>query len=142
MSTLSKNVWRVSLCLTLCMTTASGAQELESGQQTDAPAEVLDPAFDQYFDLALLAPAVERGDAEALVDLAMQAAVGEEVLLRSHKGATAKEIAKVAKDVAFGSGNELALKRLLLFSRKTDDKQLVDEIETRRKLSGGSRAAS
>ena len=142
MSTLSQNVWRVSLCLTLCMTTVSGAQEQKSGQQAGVPVEVLDPAFDQYFDLELFAPAVERGDAEALVDLAMQASVGEEVLLRSHKGATAKEIAKVAKDVAFGSGNELALKRLLLFARKTEDKQLADEIETRRKLSGGSRAAS
>jgi tyrosinase len=142
MSRLSINVWRVSLCLMLCMTTAVVAQEQLSGQHNNAPAEVLDPAFDQYFDLALLAPAVERGDAEVLADMAIQAAVGEEILHRSHKTATAKEIAQVAKDVAFASGNELAFERLLLFARKTGDKQLVDEIQTRRKLSGGSRTAS
>lgn len=129
------------------MTTVWSVQNLssadESQQQTDiAHADVLDPAFDQYFDLALLAPAVERGDAEAIAELAMQAAIGEQVLLRSHKAASAKEIAEVAKDVAFASGREMALDRLLRFARKTDDKQLVDEIETRRKLGGGSRAAS
>ena len=128
------------------MTTVSSAQDqnpaLESRQPTAAPAEVFDPAFDHYFDLALFAPAVERGDAKALADLAMQAALGEKVLLRSHKAASAKEIAQVAKDVAFNSGDKSALDRLLQFAKKTNDKQLTAEIEARRKLAGGSRAAS
>lgn len=136
----------ICLCLTICIWTIASGQERkptpESSQQTDVPAVVLDPAFDQYFDLALLAPAVERGDAVAIADMALQAALGEEVLLRTHKAASASEIARVAKDVAFSSGDEAALDRLLQFARKTNDKELTAEIETHRKLGGGSRAAS
>ena len=109
-------------------------------EPTAVVTDVIDPAFDRYVDLALLAPAVEQEDAGILTDLALQAAFGESVLERSHKAVTSSELASLALKVALESKDDKSLDRLVKLAEKSGNKDLKTQIEMQRKLTSASRA--
>ena len=103
--------------------------------------DVIDPAFDKYVDLTLLAPAVEEADAGTLTDLALQAAFGESILERSHKAVTSKELALLALQVALDSNDDKSLDRLAKLAEKSGNDDLKAKISMQRKLGSASRSA-
>jgi hypothetical protein len=131
--------------LALAITVTAQASDSSAPAATDAESnaiivDVLDPAFDRYVDLALLAPAVEQGDAGILTDLALQAAFGESILERSHKAVTSKELASLALKVAAEKKDNKSLDRLGKLAEKSGDDDLKAEITLQKNLAGASRA--
>ena len=125
--------------------TAATATDSASAAADAAPeadvTDVIDPAFDRYVDLALLAPAIEEADAGTLTDLALQAAFGESILERSHKAVTASELASLALKVALESNDEKSLDRLAKMAEKSSNDDLKTKIAMQRKLGSASRSA-
>ena len=84
---------------------------VDADAPTTLPADLFDPAFEQYVDLSDLLDAVETLDAVRLTDCGLQMAEGERILSRSHKLATADQILTLAARAAADQNDEKTLQR-------------------------------
>jgi hypothetical protein len=103
------------------------------------PAELHDAAFDKYVDLRLLGDAWTRLDAARLVDVAMQLAEGERILLRPHRGVSAADTLKLAAKTAIDLGDSQTLERLQRIAQVRNDQALGALLASGAKLASASR---
>lgn len=103
------------------------------------PAELHDAAFDKYVDLRLLGDAWARLDAARLVDVAMQLAEGERILLRPHRGVSAADTLKLAAKTAIDLGDSQTLERLQRIAQARNDQALAALLASGAKLASASR---
>jgi len=101
-----------------------------------------DAAFHRFFDVLQFVEAVRAGDAEVALDLALQLAHGEKVLLRKHRGLSSSEALEVVLTVAVERRNDKALDRLARAAEQLGLDGITQRIEARRKLDQQSRSDS
>lgn len=102
---------------------------------------VSDPAFNVYVNPDTLYLARNTAEASLMVDVALQLAEGEKILLRSHRAISAEEMLKLAAKVAATKGDEETLARLNKATEKLGKPELVEEFSSIAKLVGASRNA-
>lgn len=105
------------------------------------PAELDDPAFDQYVDISLLELAWTDLDAELLTDVALQLAAGEKVLMRSHRAGSAEDLLKLAASVAAKDRNKDAVARIGKAADALGYDGLKAQVASAEKIAGASRKA-
>jgi hypothetical protein len=100
----------------------------------------LDPAFDIYIDLGLIAQAVTQLDPATLTDAALLLAEGEHVLQRSHRsGINADHLLRKAAILAAKQRDKATLDRLSRAAEKRGDKELLARLGETRTLAEASR---
>lgn len=104
--------------------------------------KITDPAFDMYVNPETLELARSNADASLMLDVAMQLAEGEKVLLRSHRGVSADDMLKLAAKVATAKGDEATQARFKKAVEKLGKSNLTAEFDTIAKLAGESRNAA
>lgn len=104
------------------------------------PEEMRDPAFAQFVDLKLLGTAWSELDANLMADVALQLANGEEILQRSHKGVTARQVMEVAMQLAAETNRPDVMDRLIRAAKARNNNELASALSTTRKLASTSRA--
>lgn len=105
------------------------------------PADLHDRAFDRYVDLRLIGDAWASLNADRLVDVALQLAEGERVLLRSHKAISSADAFRLAAKMALGQGDVGTLARLDKVAKARGDSALTAQLAAGAKLGQASRDA-
>lgn len=105
------------------------------------PSELHDRAFDRYVDLRLIGDAWASLNADRLVDVALQLAEGERVLLRSHKAISSADAFRLAAKMALGQGDLGTLARLEKVAKARGDSALTSQLAAGAKLGQASRDA-
>ncbi len=105
------------------------------------PADLQDKAFEKYVDLRLLGDAWARLDAARLVDVAMQLAEGERILLRAHRAISATDALKLAAKTAIDLGDTVTLERLQRIAQAHNDQGLAALLASGAKLASAARDA-
>lgn len=112
-----------------------------AASETSPPAWVADPAFDRYVDLMALADAYQGGNAATVLDMALQLAEGERILLRSHKAISADELLKSALQLATETRDKQTISRLAQVAKSLNKTELAAMAGAAEKLSQASRSA-
>jgi hypothetical protein len=123
--------------------TAPRADELleESNEALESDAtEPIDPAFERYVDLELLARARRELDASLLTDCALQFVRAENILFRSHALIEANQLLKLAVRMATESKDKETLDRLSKAVDKLRNNQLAVQIKVAQSLVAETRA--
>jgi len=105
----------------------------------EPPADMADPAFDQYVDMALLADAWSRLDPALMTDVALQLAEGERILMRSHKAVSASQMLRLAAKLAAEKGDKELLSRIGTSAAKLGKEDFAAEVQGSAKLAAKSR---
>jgi hypothetical protein len=121
------SVWSAVLAMVVCGPVRAG--ELAA-----------DPAFDRYFDRALLTQGLEEGDASLVADAALQLAEGERVLLRTHRSLNARDVARVALKLAAAKADAKTVARLKAFADRAEDAAFKTEVAAVEKLASAARS--
>lgn len=125
---------------------STGVGELNAGTRAFYPVEtpspeLFDEAFGRYVSLNLVVVAIRSGDASSITDIALQLAEGERILFRTHKsGVTSRSLLEKATKLALDFNNTETLDRLQRIFEKIDDKELISQLATSRKLGSESRS--
>jgi hypothetical protein len=122
-------------------TPGSTASKTSKLAATPLPRVHSDPAFKKFVDVRLLAPAIKKGDAGLLTDLALQFAVGESVLERPHKTFCTQDVAAFALAAATAAHDSASLDRLAKLAAKLNDSPLAAKIAVAKLDAGKSRSA-
>jgi hypothetical protein len=101
-----------------------------------------DPAFNKFVDVRLLAPAIEARNAGLLTDLALQFALAESVLERSHKTFSSQEVATLAVAAATATHDTASLDRLAKLAAKLKDSPLATKIAVAKLEAGKTRSTA
>src|SRR5262249_22565918 len=102
------------------------------------PADLRDPAFERYVDVAQVGEALAAGNPGLLTDVAMQLAEGERVLQRPHKALSAARVLKLAMRLAVEKKDKPALDRLAKVVKASGDKELKAWFTKAQTLGAGS----
>ncbi len=106
------------------------------------PEVVADPAFDRYVNLAALADAYQGGNSGIVLDIALQLAEGERILLRSHKAISADELLKSTLQLAKETRDKETIGRLAQVAKSLNKTELAALASAAEKLSSASRSAN
>ncbi|MCA9009419.1 MAG: hypothetical protein KDB01_06715 [Planctomycetaceae bacterium] len=99
-----------------------------------------DIAFEHYVELQQIADALRTENAAALIDLSLQLAEAERILLRGHNSKlTSSELLLKAAQLAAKNNDTDSLARLSMFAEKLEDKGMLTRIKAATKLSADSR---
>jgi hypothetical protein len=101
--------------------------------------ELVDPAYNRYVDMHTVGHALRQGDADALVDCALQLAEGERVLLRPHRALKQGELLAAALRAAVESHDAEALERLSRVAASRKNEKLAAQVEQASKLADAAR---
>jgi hypothetical protein len=121
------------------------AQETPPADGSQAAAEYVlpekfdDPAFRQYVDITLLEPAWKGKDADLMIDLALQLAEGEKVLMRPHKAGSSRDLLKLSSAIASHKSDAKTIARI---EKAAKALKLDDLAAGASKLAGTSRKAA
>lgn len=102
--------------------------------------EPIDPAFERYVDLELLARARRELDASLLTDCALQFVRAEEILYRSHALIEANQLLELAVRMATESMDKETLDRLSKAVDNLKNDKLAVQIKVAQSLAGEARA--
>jgi hypothetical protein len=152
---MKRNDFQGAIVLGLALAAMSGwvsAQEPADPTQSAPPAEkpkaeytlppeIDDPAFSQYVDIKLLEPAWVKKDANLLVDIALQLAEGQRVLMRPHKAGSAQDLLKLASTIATRKGNKDAIARIEKAAKVHQYQDVAAVASNAAKLASASRSA-
>lgn len=131
--------WNSNWILLAALAVVPFAQAEEPAPQAAA---VQDAAFDRFADLSILDDAMKGGRADVVLDLALQLAEGERVLLRSHKAVSADELFAAALQLASETGDKDTLARLSKAAKGLNKTELAGKIAAAEKLGAASRSAA
>ena len=101
--------------------------------------KIVDPAFDMYVNPETLDLARNTPEASLMLDVALQLAEGERVLLRSHRAVSSEELLKLAAKIAAVKEDKETQQRLKLAAEKLGKENLVAEFDSIAALAGNSR---
>ena len=104
------------------------------------PAEIDDPPFDRYIDLALLADAWERHDASLMIDAAIQLSEGERILQRPHRSISSAKLLELAAHIAAEKHDQALLERLHRLADQGGQSAWKSQLTSALKLAGEARA--
>jgi len=104
-------------------------------------ADLRDPAFDRYADLALLGRAWAELNPELMADVGLQLQEGERILLRPRKGLSADEVLGMAAQLASEKGDKATLDRLAKAADRSGDQGLAARVASAQKLASAARDA-
>ena len=121
---------------------AAAAPKTEKPGATSGTARLLDPAFEKFVDVRLLATAIGVHDSSLLTDLALQFAFAESVLDRQHTMFSAQEVATFALAAAAETHDKASLDRLARLAAKLNDSPLSTKIAVAKLETGKSRSAT
>jgi hypothetical protein len=112
-----------------------------SAEEAAARADALrDPAFARFVDLSSLAPALQEGNAATVLDLALQLAEGERVLLRPHKSLRSDTLLRAALRLAVQKRDRETLERLEKFAQQRGSAEWKELVANARKTADSGRA--
>lgn len=112
------------------------------GEDLIALSEHRDPAFERYVDTQLLQLALTLRDASLLVDVGLQLAEGERILLRSHSAASAREVLAAGLELAASQGNQPVLTRIKKYAEQQGNQELLARTTAAARLGASSRTTS
>ena len=98
-----------------------------------------DESFESHAQLALIRRAVDSGDTELLVDVALQTGHGEQILRRKRKSMSASELCRLAMEMAASQGDIESLARLEEGAQDFMDAESLNVISPVRAVSGPAR---
>ncbi|MDR0391310.1 MAG: hypothetical protein LBH59_05355 [Planctomycetaceae bacterium] len=102
--------------------------------------EFIDPAFERFVDMEMLAFGWSNLDARILTDCGFQLAEGERVLSRSHQKLTSKAVLETAIKVATDQHDTETVDRILNFATSRNNTELAAKASTAKKLAGTERS--
>lgn len=133
----------ISCVLMIVAATAQGEETANSqGNFNVGTAEWVDPAFRPYLDHEMLLEAINTLSPGLLTDTALQCAVGEDVLLRSHRAITSQKLFSLAARAALEKQDQKALARLTDVAKVMGNRELLKMIRSGKQLLGPSRSAT
>ena len=103
--------------------------------------EFIDPAFDRFVDLEMLADAWVFLDARVLADCGFQLAEGERILMRPHRKLTAQAVLEMAMIIAADQHDTETLNRIAAYATSKNEVELAAKVASAKKLAGIERSA-
>lgn len=104
------------------------------------PLELQDASFDRYVDLNRLSDAVQAVKADLVLDIALQLAEGERVLLRRHKVVASDQVFLIALNLAVETRDTETLARLGRAAKLMNNNALAAQVASSEKLTAASRS--
>jgi hypothetical protein len=115
------------------------AASLIASSRHDAQAHLQDPAFAHYVNMSLVTSAWASLDPNLFIDVGLQFAEAERVLMRHHRLLNSEMFFELALRSAVDRKDLEALKRLALVAEARQNDALRSEIDSMQQLSAGAR---
>ncbi|MDR0327909.1 MAG: hypothetical protein LBI05_06400 [Planctomycetaceae bacterium] len=101
--------------------------------------KIMDPAFDMYVNPDTLDLARNTAEASLILDVALQVAEGERILLRPHRAVSSEDLLRLAVRIAAVKDDKITQERLKSAAEKIGKGNLIAEFDAIAKLAGMSR---